>query len=87
MRVRNATQILYLEEGRVAGRGTHEELLEWDGAYAPFCVQDGRASSNYQEVSVPIHWMCHPRLWACDTVKDRPSDHLIYTRKPVGVGL
>jgi len=32
--VRDATQILCLVDGRVAGRGTHEELLERDGACA-----------------------------------------------------
>ena len=32
--VRDATQILCLVEGRVAGRGAHEELFERDGAYA-----------------------------------------------------
>ena len=31
--VRDAAQILCPEEGRVAGRGAHEELLERDGAY------------------------------------------------------
>src|SRR5918997_1047881 len=32
--VREATEILLLQDGRVAERGTHQELLERDGAYA-----------------------------------------------------
>jgi ABC-type multidrug transport system fused ATPase/permease subunit len=32
--VREATEILLLQDGRVAERGTHRELLEQDGAYA-----------------------------------------------------
>jgi ATP-binding cassette subfamily B protein len=32
--VREATEIILLQDGRVAERGTHQELLERDGAYA-----------------------------------------------------
>jgi ATP-binding cassette, subfamily B, bacterial len=32
--VREATEILVLQDGRVAERSAHQELLEWDGAYA-----------------------------------------------------
>ncbi len=32
--VRNADQILVIEDGRVAERGTHASLLEKDGLYA-----------------------------------------------------
>ena len=34
MTVREATEIAVLENGRVTERGTHADLLEWDGAYA-----------------------------------------------------
>ena len=34
MTVRDATEIVLLEKGRVAERGTHERLLEQNGSYA-----------------------------------------------------
>ncbi|MFH8222119.1 ABC transporter ATP-binding protein [Streptomyces sp. NPDC018057] len=40
--VRDADQILVLDSGRVAERGTHEELLERDGRYAALVRRDAR---------------------------------------------
>ncbi|MFJ5773889.1 ABC transporter ATP-binding protein [Streptomyces sp. NPDC093094] len=40
--VRSADQILVLDAGRVAERGTHEELLELDGRYAALVRRDAR---------------------------------------------
>ncbi|WP_129310867.1 ABC transporter ATP-binding protein [Streptomyces sp. L2] len=40
--VRDADQIVVLDAGRVAERGTHEELLERDGRYAALVRRDAR---------------------------------------------
>ncbi|KUN67234.1 multidrug ABC transporter ATP-binding protein [Streptomyces canus] len=40
--IRDADQIVVLDSGRVAERGTHEELLERDGRYAELVRRDAR---------------------------------------------
>jgi ATP-binding cassette subfamily B protein len=40
--IRNADQILVLDNGRVAERGTHEELIQQDGRYAALVRRDAR---------------------------------------------
>ncbi|MEW2286769.1 ABC transporter ATP-binding protein [Streptomyces sp. NPDC047841] len=40
--IRDADQIVVLDSGRVAERGTHEELLERDGRYAALVRRDAR---------------------------------------------
>ncbi|MEU0945329.1 ABC transporter ATP-binding protein [Streptomyces canus] len=43
--IRNADQIVVLDSGRVAERGTHEELLELEGRYAELVRRDARLDS------------------------------------------
>ncbi|MFF7639923.1 ABC transporter transmembrane domain-containing protein [Streptomyces canus] len=43
--IRNADQIVVLDSGRVAERGTHEELLEREGRYAELVRRDARLDS------------------------------------------
>ncbi|MFJ5644498.1 ABC transporter ATP-binding protein [Streptomyces sp. NPDC093223] len=44
--IRGADQIVVLDAGRVAERGTHEELLERDGRYAELVRRDARAETT-----------------------------------------
>ncbi|MFJ4200886.1 ABC transporter ATP-binding protein [Streptomyces sviceus] len=43
--IRDADQIVVLDSGRVAERGTHEELLEQEGQYAELVRRDARLDS------------------------------------------
>jgi ATP-binding cassette, subfamily B, bacterial len=43
--IRGADQIVVLDSGRVAERGTHEELLERDGRYAELVRRDARTEN------------------------------------------
>ncbi|MFE3166345.1 ABC transporter ATP-binding protein [Streptomyces sp. NPDC059224] len=43
--IRGADQIVVLDSGRVAERGTHEELLERDGRYAALVRRDARVET------------------------------------------
>ncbi|MFE9673954.1 ABC transporter ATP-binding protein [Streptomyces sp. NPDC006259] len=44
--IRNADQIVVLDSGRPAERGTHEELLQRDGRYAELVRRDARLEST-----------------------------------------
>ena len=44
--VRNADQILVLEQGRIIERGTHHELVMANGMYAHLCKAQDNAMTN-----------------------------------------
>ena len=43
--VRHADQIIVLDQGRIAQRGTHEELMRQDGIYRRFVMGREKAMS------------------------------------------
>ncbi|MFE3032823.1 ABC transporter ATP-binding protein [Streptomyces canus] len=50
--IRNADQIVVLDSGRVAERGTHEELLELEGRYAELVRRDARLDSAHGDAQL-----------------------------------
>ncbi|MFG2459707.1 ABC transporter ATP-binding protein [Streptomyces sp. NPDC048523] len=47
--IRNADQIVVLDSGQVAERGTHEELLEKEGRYAELVRRDARLDPAHED--------------------------------------
>ena len=43
--VRNAVQILVVDQGRIVQRGTHDELIQQDGIYCSFVAEREQAAS------------------------------------------
>ena len=43
--VRNADQILVVDQGRIVQRGTHDELIQQDGIYRSFVAEREQAAS------------------------------------------
>lgn len=50
--VRGADQIVVLDSGRVAERGTHEELLEQEGRYAELVRRDARLDPVHEDAQL-----------------------------------
>ena len=49
--IRNADQILVLNDGKVAERGTHDELMEMDGRYKSMWRRQDRAQKAEEQIS------------------------------------
>jgi ATP-binding cassette subfamily B protein len=46
--IKDADQIIVLEEGRIVGKGTHEELLTTCGVYQEFAKSQGMEEKKHE---------------------------------------
>ena len=42
--IRDADTIIFLQDGKIIEKGTHDELMDQDGAYAKYCKLQEKVS-------------------------------------------